>query len=83
MIDRAETAPETRKGKRDDENVHQTGITIHASGVHDNKDGTFLIQLPMRRPTPQEAVVLARLYPTLGELAYGLLTKEALLAAIA
>jgi hypothetical protein len=66
----------------DSKSQSEVGIAVRAKQVIDNGDGTFVIVVQGRRPTEDEQRVLKTLFPTTSELAYGLIHKEALLAAM-
>jgi hypothetical protein len=60
-------------------------VTVHVKALQvvDNENGTFSIQLSATIPTTEQLKVLEGLFPNLIDKAYELLSREALLAAMA
>ncbi len=68
------------KGKSNAPATPTALVHIKALAVHDNGNGTFSVELPVRQLSTDENVVVERLLPNLSDKFYELLEKEALLS---
>ena len=58
-------------------------VSIRASKITDNRNGTFTLEIPSRELTDAERDLIAKLFPNTTDAAYRLLTNETLIGAIA
>lgn len=58
-------------------------INVKALSVHDNKNGTFTLEIPARPLTNETLKLLEVLFPNLMDSAFKLINQEFLLASLA